>query len=412
VSEFGFYRGIAATCQFDRVFVTGFCGSNRRDATLQAGDDGAASITAFQQTGLHRSEQELRHRQNATEKNYGAVINYQPHYRLDAGVIFHAIGFSASVNKKNTAYNTFGFSGRHNTTVGAFMNYTLANFSFFSEAARTQRGGAAVIAGVLGSLHPRFDISVVFRKYDKDYYSFYSNAFAENTKPENETGMYWGWKYHWGRGRQTLSGYIDLFHFPWLAYRRYAPSPGHEWLLAYRHQPHRSIAILAQVREEAKARNSAANEALYTLQWGVKRNYRLGVNYPAGAHIKLKTCVQYSTYSAHHNTTEGSVLWQDISYESGRLEVTARHALFDADDHDNRQYAYENDVWMAFSMPAYEGAGVRNYLMVAYKVNHSIGLWVRYAITRYSDRNEIGSGPDAIVGNTKKDIKFQAVIRF
>jgi hypothetical protein len=91
----------------------------------------------------------------------------------------------------------------------------------------------------------------------------------------------------------------------------------------------------------------------------------------------------------------------------GKISLTARYALFDTEDYDNRQYVYENDVWLAFSLPAYEGKGVRNYLLLSYKLNRHISAWVRFSHVRYTDREEIGSGYDLIEGNTRNDVKFQ-----
>jgi hypothetical protein len=73
---------------------------------------------------------------------------------------------------------------------------------------------------------------------------------------------------------------------------------------------------------------------------------------------------------------------------------------------------YESNVWMAFSLPAYYGVGVKNYILIQYKLNKSLSLWMRYARTRYTDRDIIGSGLDAIAGNVRNDLKFQALVRF
>jgi hypothetical protein len=86
--------------------------------------------------------------------------------------------------------------------------------------------------------------------------------------------------------------------------------------------------------------------------------------------------------------------------------------LFDADDHENRPYVYEADAWMAFSLPSYSGAGLRNYFLLEYKMNKRVSMWVRYARTYYTDREAIGSGLDMIESNVKRDIKLQLLFRF
>src|SRR5690606_9064873 len=96
-----------------------------------------------------------------------------------------------------------------------------------------------------------------YRNYMRNFYAFYSNAFSEGTQPQNERGVYWGWKYRWSR-RFRLAGYVDLFTFPWLAFRRHTPSQGHEWLLRADYQPSKKVSAFVQVREERKYRDIAA----------------------------------------------------------------------------------------------------------------------------------------------------------
>jgi hypothetical protein len=141
----------------------------------------------------------------------------------------------------------------------AFLNYTFHNFTFFSEAAQTLHSGYGITTGLLGSLTPKFDIALHVRNYQRNFYSPYSNAFSENSVPQNESGIYWGWKYRWNK-KFSASGYMDLFRFPWLRYRSYAPSDGHEWLVRFNYQPSKDVMIFIQAREESKARNGSNTE--------------------------------------------------------------------------------------------------------------------------------------------------------
>ena len=87
-------------------------------------------------------------------------------------------------------------------------------------------------------------------------------------------------------------------------------------------------------------------------------------------------------------------------------------ALFDTDNYDNRLYVYERDVWLAYSFPAYSGVGLRNYALVQYKLSQKMDVWFRWSHVRYTDRTEIGSGGEALSGNTGNDVKFQVRMRF
>lgn len=126
----------------------------------------------------------------------------------------------------------------------------------------------------------------------------------------------------------------------------------------------------------------------------------------------MRTRAQFSSFQLNAITTRGSALLQDIQFDLRKIKVTARYAVFDTDDYDNRQYAYENDVLLAYSLPAYHGIGVRRMAMVEYKLNRQISFWLRYANTRYPYEKKIGTGPDTLAGNTKNDVKFQVRISF
>lgn len=408
INESLFLRGLGLTFQpLKTITFSAFYSGTKRDASTE---EDTQTITSFQTTGFHRSVRELENRKKISEKNFGLVLNYKQD-NVDAGFIFNAIHFDIPVRRTPTPYNQSAFEGSENQNIGIFINYRMQNFSLFSEVAQSINRGRGSVAGVLINAHRNFDLSIVFRSYDRNFYTFYSNAFSENSQPQNERGLYWGWKYRWNR-KYNLTGYTDLFTFPWLAFRRYSPSNGYEWLLRLNYQPAKKISIFLQLREESKFRNASQPNNLYQLDEGLKRNFWFNCDYGIGEKLRLKSRVQYSSYLFDNQTTEGLTLLQDISFSIGRFHITGRQALFETDNYDNRQYVYENDTWLAYSLPAYTGKGVRNYALIEYKLNKQLTFWLRYSKTRLIDRGEIGSAQDAIEGNTKNDIKFQARFKF
>ncbi|NVK85354.1 MAG: helix-hairpin-helix domain-containing protein, partial [Cytophagia bacterium] len=90
-----------------------------------------------------------------------------------------------------------------------------------------------------------------------------------------------------------------------------------------------------------------------------------------------------------------------------KFVFSGRIAIFDTEGAKNRQYAYERDVLYSFSIPAYSGEGIRNYLLIQYKLNRKIDVWARIARTTFYDRDEIGTGLETIDGDQRTDVKFQ-----
>ncbi len=412
LNEFGYFRGAAVTTSITRnLHVSAFLSQLNRDGRIaqSALTEDVNSISSFGLTGLHRTPSELASRKKINEANYGAVINYK-NKSFDGGLIFQSTEFGIPVYRDPTPYDQFAFSGSSNQNIGTFLNYTRSNFTFFSEAAHTVNHGNAVALGSIGSLTPQLDFSLLYRNFAKDFYSFYSNAVSENTTPQNESGVYWGMKYLM-TSKHSLSGYVDLFRFPWLRYRGYSPSTGREWLLRFNYRPSKTVNIFVQAREESKSRNLPTENNLYLTALGSKKNFWINADYAANSRLSFKTRAQFSTYSLNGSRTKGFTIVQDVNVDVGRFTFSTRYALFDTDDYDNRQYVYERDVWLAFSFPAYYGIGTRTYAMVQYKVNERMDVWLRWARTMYTDRDSIGSGGELIDGNTKNDLKFQARIR-
>jgi len=420
VYEAGFMRGAATTVALTPVLsMTGFYSQTKRDATVLSNDTTSIPsadaetifISSFQTTGLHRTEKELAARHQVGDKSWGGVLQYKAG-ALDAGLMYNRVDFGARVTPKATPYNPFAFTGSHNQNVGGYLNYTFQNMTFFSEYARSINGGAAYAAGTLWSLSGRLDLSLLYRKFAPNFYAFYSNAFAEGSTTQNEEGLYWGWKYKLNR-RWTFAGYMDLFRFPWLRFRAYAPTEGHEGLLRVVYQPSRTVMIFAEAREEVKARNeTSAHNNLYPIRDGKKHLYRVNLEYGIHQALHLKTRAQLSTLDFRGKQTQGFILLQDVTLKTGPLEWTGRYALFDTDDYDNRQYTYEQDVWLACSMPAYYGRGVRQVLLIEYKMNKAISFWLRYGQTRHVGRDETESTGGTMAGPIQNDMKVQVRVSF
>ncbi len=403
VVESGFFRGIALTLQPLPRWQVNVLGSQLpRDGALQS-DSSTTTASSLLMSGLHRTPGEVSKRHTLNERNAALALVYQT-TRVQAGMVGHYTHFEVPLLRNPNLYNQFSFSGQQNQNIGGFVNYQLNNFALFAESAYTIGHGTGHVAGVLASLAPAFDVSLLARKYNRNFHSLYGNALSENTLPQNETGFYWGWKYSLSR-KASVSGYIDLFQFPWLKFRTYAPTQGNEWLLRWSYKPSRQASFFVQWRQENKARNTSSESTTYQVAMGRKHSLIIHADY-GHAPIRFKSRLQYSGYRQLENS-KGLALIQDVTWEHMRWTVTARYALFDTDDFDNRQYAYERDVWLAYSLPAYYGTGARTYVMVSRQVTRHITLWLRWARTIYPNQETIGSGGEQIAGNTRNDIKFQ-----
>ena len=100
-------------------------------------------------------------------------------------------------------------------------------------------------------------------------------------------------------------------------------------------------------------------------------------------------------------------LAQDLWLKTRRFELGGRISLFDTDDYDTRQYLFERNVLYAYSIPAVQGRGSRVMAMFRTPLSSHVDLWLRYAQTRYTDRETIGTGLDTKTGNTDSEWTVQ-----
>ena len=97
---------------------------------------------------------------------------------------------------------------------------------------------------------------------------------------------------------------------------------------------------------------------------------------------------------------------------SSKISGNLRFAIFDTEGFNSRIYAYENDVLYSYSVPAYQGRGLRCYLNGRYTISRGLDIWLRYALLSYTDQQTIGTGLDKIEGNKRSDIKLQVRYQF
>ena len=209
-----------------------------------------------------------------------------------------------------------------------------------------------------------------------------------------------------------LTAYYDQFKSNWLRFRTDAPSKGTDTRLRLTHNPSRSISLYAQFSSETKELNVPDNDTkIDFILPATRNNYLLNADFRASKQLSLRSRVQFSTFD-QVTKTNGYAIIQDINLSFRKVRFSTRFALFDTDDFNTRQYVYEKDVLYAFSIPAYSGRGYRNYYLLQLKPRRNIDLWIRYAITSFLEKSEIGSGLQEIEGSKISDLKVQVRYKF
>ena len=416
VTESGFFRGISTTYQLSkRLQLTSFYSRLRRSGSVSATDTltGEEIISSLQTDGLHRIPNELIYRANVVEQNIGAHLFYQSRSGQIGGTLLYT-DFSQPLQRATALRNEYEFRGKQNLLVGIHGNYLWRNYHFFGETARSKSGGLGVVAGVLASLNKRWDATFLFRHFDKNFHSFYSNAFGESSRNINETGVYTGVKYTIHK-KLKLGAYADFYRFPWYRYLVDKKlTYGYDFLVQGNWTPSKKWIFYGVYRRERKERNIPSSLSKQKFVTHTNRHQLiLNAEYNVNKIWSFRTRIQGTTFGyKNFQTDQGWMVLQEASAELGKLAVTARISMYKTDSYDARLYAVERDVLYAISMPAYYDRGFRNFLLIRYTPHRRTDIWVRFARTDMPEYEKLSSYVDEINASHRSEVKLQVRYRF
>lgn len=421
VNENQFLRGGAATVAFGDIHATGFFSHVGRDANIAAQDsfsDDVVLVSSLQTSGLHRTNSEIQDKDAIFETAYGGRVEFKKRW-LNIGATHYFQHFSSYIQPSTKDYNRYDFSGSANFLTGIDFDITYRNFNFFGEAGRSKSGGTGMIGGLLGSIHPKVDVAILGRNFTRDFHAFRGYVFSERpTTLQNERGLYLGLKVM-PTTRWTFATFYDQFIFPWNNYNASFSTWGHEYMAQLQYQPSREMLVYLRWRSDNKETNASelpAGQQLETIIPTQRHSLRLHFQYKVHRNLSMRTRIEGSWYREGHKgqyeeNDQGFMMYQDLVWKLGwRWDITARYAVFDAENYNTRIYAYENDVLGFFNIPAYYGVGSRYYLMLNWKPNKTFELWVRYAISKYQWDKTLGSGLSEIQGDHRSEVKLQLKI--
>jgi hypothetical protein len=414
--EYNYFRGGAVVIGSKNVSFTAFSSLKKIDGNITATDTVGENIfvSSIGGDGFHRTESEIADKNVINQIVAGVNADFRIQ-SLILGVTAIHTKFGAAVESSLQPYNAFKFSGNQLTTIGAHYDWQYRNFNLFGEAAMDERGGKAIISGMLISLDPRVDLAMIYRNYERDYHSLYSNAFGESSTNDNESGIYSGLVIRPLKGWE-MSAYADFFHKPWIDFQVDAPSNGTDLLIQLTYKPNKILEIYGRWKDEKKQQNSSLNDTPIDYLSAIhKQNLRLNLTIKATSSVTLRSRVEWVFYNEEGFPIEnGFLTYQDVIYNKmgSPLDITGRICLFDADSYAARIYAFETDVLYAYSVPAFSNRGMRFYIIGRYSISRAIDVWLRYAQTYYTNIDTISSGLDEIAGDKKSEVKAEVRFRF
>lgn len=295
--------------------------------------------------------------------------------------------------------------------VAADYQAILFKHLIFGVLAFNQDGAVGILQAVVLNITPVFKIATIFRHYGKRYTNPLGHAFGSNSQNAGETGFYLTGSYIISR-RITLDFFADYYRLTKLTYRTDAPIQGLDLGISGLINLNRNSNLQLKYTFRDKPENNG--ESTYYKEIKEHRRHKLRLiwsNTPI-PNLKLKTELDWirNQYPMSREHYTGLLLYQDIGITFNKPDIAlhARVAYFDTDRYDERLYAYENDVYYAFSIGSHYYKGVRGYFVVRYKYKW-LSIWLRLSQTYYIDRQTISSGLTQIDKPHKTEVKVQVM---
>ena len=418
VNESSFFRGAGITLGNKFVTATVFASRRKLDATINTDtvltDDGMA-VSSIVLGGLHRTESEIAKKNILAEFVSGGNIQVQKGmWKL--GTVAVQRSLSDSVAARTDWYANEKFAGKTQNAVGVYAEGVLQNVSLFGEVSRSSNNAWAYVAGLTAALHSRVSATILFRNFDIDFQSVYSNVIAEGSSvfPSNEFGMYFSVQAQLSK-KISVNAYSDGVQYPWLRYQVTGPSSFSDNLIQFNYKPDKKHELYARMRIR---RTSIDRSVLNRIDFPVDKlsqQIRLNFIFSPTESLKLHSRLELVKTNEEGLPTEtGYLVFQDVIWKKMNVpfSITIRYALFQSDTWNARLYAYENDVLYSYSIPAYYGKGARIYGIFKFDVRRNIDVWFRIAQWTYTDRDFISSGNSMITGFRKTDCTLQMRMQF
>lgn len=345
----------------------------------------------------------------STDNSLGADFSYRRAlFRIGTRVVAYS--------QTDTCGTTFAEKLRSSFTPTGFnvaADYQVILFKqlLFGEIGVNQNGAIGVLQAVLLNPIPTLKIAAIFRHYGNHYTNPLGRAFGSNSSNSGETGIYLTGDYVLSR-RTTLNLYADYYRLTILTYRTDSPIQGLDMGLSGEINLTRNSTLNLKYNFRSKPKNYPESVYYKQIQEHHKHKIRLIWSNSPLTMLKLKTEFDWilNRYPMSRPHRSGVLLYQDIALDFHKPDIAihARVAYFDTDSYEERLYAYENDVYYAFSIGSYYYKGIRGYLVLRYKYKW-ISLWLRVAQTYYIDRQIISSGMTQIDKPHKTEIKAQVM---
>lgn len=410
-NEAYYLRGIASTLKYNNFELSIFYSNKNTDANVVTYDslsESPTEISSLQQSGLHRTFNEISDRKAIRQKLYGLNMSYR-NSNFQFGYTLHKTDLNAELNPSDNIYNLFYFRGRSIINQSIDFYYVHDKILLYGEFAISDNRGTAGLSGLTILPAGYIDFNILYRNYAKDYQCLYSNAYSAGSGTRNEEGWLLSSSISIAENWKYVTS-IDFYKSDWFKNTAYSPSHGYDFDSQLNYQPNSNALFFIEYRNRNKMKNTSRDDVYQRFLIEEKYNMlRLHASYQITDCITLKNRVEYHFNNNEDGDNYSYLFYQDVLYDPSDKEynIAFRYELFNAEE--GSVYAYENDVLYSFAVGGLSGKGIRTYLVGKIKLYNQVQISGKIGLTIYDNKTEIGSGLETIDNNYRSDCKIQFI---
>jgi len=362
-----------------------------------------------------RTGNDLNRRDNFRVHHYGARVEI-PFHAFRMGIATWISKSDKIIEPTYSTYTRMGLKGDEFAMYSLDYQLVHQKGSLTGEIALDKVGNIASLQVAELSVLPSLSSTIIHRYYAAGFMSPYGAAFgAWSGRPSNERGIYTGWEYVI-RNKIQFMAFIDLYSSIDPRSNDALPTAGRDAALQVRYQSGDfALAVSSRIRNKSEVTpsddvfgRSYSSSVMSQLHFN-----RLDLTWQQARTITMTTRAEWVSSNSKSNSTDtGLLVYHDVKWRlNPTVRLQARVSFFNTDSYASRLFSYEPDVALSSGTQAYQGQGIRQFLVLAITPWKNVECQFKYAQTSMPHVNSLGSGNDQIDGNKRTHISSSLRVR-
>jgi hypothetical protein len=392
IDENRFHRGVAIQLKRGKFELGGFASRLNIDANVITDSlTNLSTVSSLLLSGLHRNDAEKADKNRLTKISWGGKLKlHLPKGALNLNFI--QTTFSIPIQKRALPYNQFAMAGnRWNNMSIDFAIPTKIGF-MFSELGFDHQVDHAFNMGLIKSLDPKLDISIIYRNMSPKYRAFESNCISRNTEAGNETGLLFSFNFSF-HPKHTLEGFADYYQNKWPGYTSDRPSMGNLFSIQYNWRPNKKTQFSTRFQIEKRTSNQGY-ENNHTSQIGetITHRWRTHISFIPLESLTIRCRNELVTVKEPYTQASiGQLSYFEFIFKpiAEPLSISLRYTFFSTDNYSSRVYDYERDLSSFYSIPAHFDQGNRSYLLIQYNYRKAVKIQAKMIGDQRKEKNNV-----------------------